>query len=439
MRAGLRRAFPYSVTRGNVFSWIVAEDLRDKGSQVTIRSEARKAFDLAAVCWETLVARRRATNGHADLVILDDAFPHLLSAFRIAEFNAYLDRFPRSEVHSSGGCFKEMGECRSFEAVRRDYAAVYPHLGDRVVKYHGMRRIEGRFGYAVFLSNVRYFLPVLRRNGIRFVFTLYPGGGFRLEQRESDDGLRRVFDDRGFGKVLVTQKITRDYLLDGRFVDPERVEFVYGAVLPAAALRGKELPKCRFREDKETFDICFVAFKYMRQGRDKGYDLFVETARRLARRSGHFRFHVVGPFDPTDVDVTELDGRILFHGRRATDFFPPFYAGMDIILSPNVPFVLHPGAFDGFPTAACAEAGLCGVAVFCSDVLCQNVRFRDREEIVIVPPDPGDIEETIWQYYSDPDALYRLSELGRNAFREAFDLSRQMEPRFRCLSECMAG
>jgi hypothetical protein len=111
---------------------------------------------------------------------------------------------------------------------------------------------------------------------------------------------------------------------------------------------------------------------------------------------------------------------------------------MDAILSPNVPFLLYPGAFDGFPTGACMEAGISGVAVFCSDVLKQNIRFRDREEIVIVPPDPDEIEETIWGYYRNPDALYRLSAQGMEAFRQAFDLSRQMEPRLRCISECLA-
>src|SRR3970282_285347 len=107
-----------------------------------------------------------------------------------------------------------------------------------------------------------------------------------------------------------------------------------------------------------------------------------------------------------------LGGQILFHGRKRTDFFPSFYSGMDIILSPNIPFVLHPGSFDGFPTGACMEAGICGVAVFCSDVLKQNIRFRDGEEIVVVPPDPAEIEETIWRYYRNPDALYRLSARG---------------------------
>lgn len=405
---------------------------------MSIRGETRKAIDLLSVCAENLRgwAWRRDRCGH--LVILDDAFPHLLSAFRVAEYNRYLERFPDSKVHTTGGAWKAIGGRRSFESVRRDYAGAYPHLGQRVMRFQRQRSIEGCRAYTVFLQNAHWFLPYLRKNRAPFAFTLYPGGGFRLEQENSDRSLREIFDDGGFRKVIVTQKISRDYLLDRGFVDREMVEFIYGCVLPTEPLTRGEHPKLRFRESKDTFDICFVAFKYMVQGKDKGYDLFIETARRLARRSECFRFHVVGPFDATDIDVGELGGRILFHGGKRTDFFPAFYAGMDAILSPNVPFVLYPGAFDGFPTGACMEAGISGVAVFCSDVLKQNIWFRDREEIVIVPPDPNEIEETIWGYYRNPDALYRLSAQGMEAFRQAFDLSRQMEPRLRCISECLA-
>ena len=42
---------------------------------------------------------------------------------------------------------------------------------------------------------------------------------------------------------------------------------------------------------------------------------------------------------------------------------------MDLIISPNVPFVLASGAFDGFPTACCMEAALSGTAMFVTDEL----------------------------------------------------------------------
>src|SRR3990170_9092520 len=147
----------------------------------------------------------------------------------------------------------------------------------------------------------------------------------------------------------------------------------------------------------------------MERGADKGYDVFVEAAKLISRAHEDAFFHVVGPFDETDVDISGLEGRITFYGTRPTEFFPSFYSRMDAIISPNAPFLLAPGAFDGFPTGGCIEAGSCGVAVFCTDPLEQNVAFEEDEEIVIVPRDAGAIGESVSWYHEHPEALRELS------------------------------
>src|SRR5687767_8432783 len=76
-----------------------------------------------------------ARRQHASLVILDDIFPHLLSAFRIAEFNAYLSRYPNSLAYSTGLAFPAVGEYRSFEEVRAEYLTAYPEFQGRVHPY----------------------------------------------------------------------------------------------------------------------------------------------------------------------------------------------------------------------------------------------------------------------------------------------------------------
>jgi glycosyltransferase involved in cell wall biosynthesis len=142
------------------------------------------------------------------------------------------------------------------------------------------------------------------------------------------------------------------------------------------------------------------------------------------------RFHVVGPMDSTDIDVSDFRNRIHFHGVQQTDFFPPFHAGMDLILTPNAPFVLYPGAFDGFPTGASIEAGLCGVPVFCTDILKQNIAFKDGEEIVIVSRDVEEICERISYYRHHYDELMEIGRHGQEAFRREFGLEVQMKKRF---------
>ncbi len=274
-------------------------------------------------------------------------------------------------------------------------------------------------------------------HSVPFVFTLYPGGGFQLDQDESDEKLRRVCSSPNFEKVIVTQKIIYEYLLDRKFCDPEKIEFIYGGVYPSSRLVGQKGVKNYYKRDKDTFDICFVAHKYMERGVDKGYDVFVEVAKLLSKTHEDIFFHVVGSFDETDIDVSGIRGRIKFYGTRPTKFFPAFYRRMDAILSPNVPFVLSPGAFDGFPTGACMEAGLGGVAVFCTDQLNQNVAFEDGEEIVIVPRDVETICATIDRYHQDPEALYELSTKGQKAFARVFDVEAQLEPRLRILSDLL--
>jgi glycosyltransferase involved in cell wall biosynthesis len=405
---------------------------------MSLRNEIRKVVCGGEAYVSVLMESLRARGEKRDCpIILDDNFPQLYSSFRIAEFNALMRHFPRARVHSSARIFRGLGEGRHFHEVRSEYATCYPDLRERVVPFHKRRNIGGSFAYLVFLGNAHWFLPTLEKFRVPFAFTLYPGGGFRLEQEESDRKLREVLSSSQLTKVIVTQKVTREYLLDRGDIDPARIDFVYGGVFPSDGPSTGDPGKRRYPEEKKTFDLCFVAFKYMRMGVDKGYDVFVAAARELSRTCPEIRFHVVGPFDASDIDVSGLEGRFRFYGSRNTDFFRRFYQEMDAILSPNVPHVLFPGAFDGFPTGACIEAGMSGVAVFATDPLRQNIHFRDGEDIVIVSRDPEEIASRVREYRDDPEALYRLSARGRESFRTVFNLRAQMEPRIRILSECM--
>jgi glycosyltransferase involved in cell wall biosynthesis len=368
----------------------------------------------------------------AGLVILDDIFPHLLSAFRIAEYNAYLSRYKNSMVYSSAVSFSALGDHRSFKEVRDEYLSYYPEFAGRTLPLRN-QRLKARVIYFVFLQGARNFMPILERSETPFVFTLYPGGGFKLNQPDSDEVLSKVCSMPNLAKIITTQKITHEYLLN--FLEPEKIEFIYGGVFPSDRLAIRDVPRKRYQKDKNRFDICFVAYKYMAKGLHKGYDVFIEVARQLCSLYNDIAFHVVGSFDESDIEVSDLQERIKFYGVRQTDFFPEFYASMDIILAPNVPFTIFPGSFDGFPTGSCIEAGLCGVAVFCADVLNQNIAFKGGEEIVIIPLNVNDICELIGKYYHDYDSLRQLARRGQEAFKVAFAIENQLERRFRILDK----
>jgi glycosyltransferase involved in cell wall biosynthesis len=374
-------------------------------------------------------------------VVIDDVFPHPLSPFRTAEYEAYLARWPESVVLTSGASLGALRDRRSVADLIEAYVTDRPELRGRVMRLSDPEATrcltDARLVSVMFLHNAFASLDLIHAYDVPFVFTLYPGGRFRLDDAASDEQLRAVCSSPNLRKVITTQKVARDYLAARRWCDPAKVEFVYGGVFPTDRLRDADAARSRYGVDKATFDVCFVAHKYMPRGSDKGYDVFIETAARLARAHQDIRFHVVGPFDASDVDIHGLEERITFHGTLTTDAFPAFYARMDVIVSPNAAFVLAPGAFDGFPTGACIEAGSCGVAVVCTDPLDQNVAFRDGEELVIVPRDAARIAERIGWLHDDADALRGLSERGQAAFLRVFDVDAQLAPRLRILSELL--
>ena len=346
-----------------------------------IRSDLEKSQ-----IWLEKIKSELEVSSHSqnyDLVILDDIFPLRLSAFRIAEYNYYLNTCPNSLVLSTATAFPLMLENRSLADVVHEYECFYPQFKGKVMEFDFNRLVKAKLIYTIFINNIFYFIDFIEKNHLPFVFTLYPGGGFHIEEEATNHKLTRVFASQNFRKVIVTQRNTYEYLIDKKFCTPKQIEFIYGCVVPSNKLTSNLYPKKYYKQNKFTFDICFVAYKYQKTGLHKGYDVFIEVAKNLASKHDDFHFHIVGGHEPTDIDVIVLENNITFYGQKTTDFFPDFYSGMDLILSPNRP-ALFPGAFDGFPTGACAEAALSGVALFCTDCLNLNVAFKDREEIVII-------------------------------------------------------
>jgi glycosyltransferase involved in cell wall biosynthesis len=388
-------------------------------------SHCSSALEHASVVAENLV-----TRNDKRLVIIDDFFPSLATTFRVTEINAILMHFQTAVVYS---------KCPDMNAFSR-YAASCPQLAKRVRRFHPLRRLKGSGAYVIFLNNIFGHVEFLEKARLPFVFELYPGGGFYLNEARSDARLERVVNSPMFRKVIVTQNITRDYLLRKKFCKSEEIEFIYGVVEASDVLSEAACRRVRYGADKRCLDICFVANKYMPRGVDKGYDRFIAFAHILRRRHPEVRFHVVGDFTEEDVEVTDLHDCITFYGHQFTPFFSGFYSRMDLIVSPNVPFLFAPGAFDGFPTGCCIEAALCGAAMFVSDELAMNEdRLKDGEEIVIIPCEPEQIAQLVEKYVADPERLARLAQNGQRAIRNLFAIDVQMTPRLRLLSDLLAG
>ncbi len=370
-----------------------------------------------------------------DLIVLDTIFPHPLSAFRFEEFFSYLKYFRNSIVLTTGEHLHFTKEIKNLNTIIHDFEIRYPKFKGRTrITTHFIDNHNARLAYLTFLNNIKVFIRTLEDWKIPFVFTLYPGGGFELNQERSDNELRRVFGSTMFRKVIVTQQITYEYLVKNDFCPKSKIEFIYGGIVPLATInKSKYYKKLSYGLHKDRLDICFVANKYMAKGIDKGYDVFLEVAQKLVKLHNNIFFHVVGNFDESDLPIAGLETKISFYGFQISDWFNRFYSDKDLILSPNIPFTLSAGSFDGFPTGCCVEAGLRKVAIFCTDELKLNTHLLNDKEIVIIPHNSDNIVHIIESFYKDPTTLRDIGERGALKLQRIFSYNNQVKPRINLL------
>lgn len=370
-----------------------------------------------------------------DLFIYDDIFPHPISGFRYQEFKTLLNNFKKSKIFV---------EPLSYPALRTDVKNHKIHIAELTAKYPGLKNkflqekkvvnINTKLFYCVFLTNIFHNLEWLEKHKIPFVFTLYPGGGFQVEELISDQKLQRVLASPQFRKVIVTQLFTKEYLIKNNFCEENRIEYVFGCVVPQLSLKTNVSFEKKY-PTKETFDIVFCAAKYMPRGLDKGYDVFVALAHNLIKKYDFVHFHVIGGFDKEEIDVTLLNRRINFYGYQKFDDLAAIYQQMDVIVSPNKPFLYGKGAFDGFPLGTVIEAALNYVVAIVTDRLNQNTVFDNGKEIIITDGEVSSIEEEIINLIENPEKLIEISQKGRNKFLEIYSNDYQMIPRIKVLSE----
>ena len=385
-------------------------------------------------------------GGANDIIIYDDVFPHPLSGFRMQEYTSILESFDNSQIISYDASHELLGGdkkqlVREYKLARPDIAGkirLFPYDEDNVFP-SALENISAKLFYTVFLQNICLVLDCVENRHIPFVFTLYPGGEFFLNDAASDEKLKRVLSSDYFRGVIVTQQNAYDYLLEKRFCRKEDIHLIFGVVTPEENLRADGKPdKIFFADGKPALDICFAAHKYTGRGQDKGYDTFIRAAEILCGIHDNIRFHVVGGFDEKVINTAGIAGRIEFYGTRTQEWLRGFFENMDIIVSPNIPYVLSQGAFDGFPTASCTDAALSKAAVFCTDELGLNRgRFKDGEEIVIIKPDADYIASCVDYYIRRPELLKELCEAGCRRARELYGYEAQVAPRIAILRKIL--
>ena len=359
------------------------------------------------------------SNEKNTLIIFDDIFPSIYSPFRYEEYIEYLQNLENVYIFTTGKSLKAVNENRSILEVIKEFEENNPRYKGRVFELNEKNKkilegLKNKIAILTFLANVRENMEIIEKYKIPFVFTLYPGGGFVLNDQNCDLELKRICSSKYFRKVIVTQKNVYKYLIRKKICNKRQIEFIYGVVTPSEILKENNTNKRYYKYNKDTLDLCFVAHKYTQKGIDKGYDIFIEVAKKLSEKYSNINYHIIGGFDEKDIDVSILKNKIKFYGIKDSKWLKDFYANMDIIVSPNRPFKLGKGTFDGFPTGSCTEAMINGVMLLCTDELKLNVKFKNNKDLIIIKPDVNDIRRTIENLYKNPKKITKIAERGKN-------------------------
>jgi glycosyltransferase involved in cell wall biosynthesis len=380
---------------------------------------------------------------NCELAIIDPTFPQKNpKGFRNIEINELLKKVKKSASftmypmkpdpqawfsHGYGMIKKE------FKENKKKYLKKYPENKKKIFLLKKNEKYNFKLAYSFFLAETFTLLRFYEKNKIPFVFTLYPGGAFGLNFKKSDKMLEKVFQSKYFKGVIVTQKITEKYLLEKNLCPVKKMFYIEGGWVQFK--KNEIFKKKLYKKNKNTFDICFVAYKYSNKGVDKGYDLFIKTAKILCKKTKNIMFHVIGNFNPEDINITKIKKRIKFYGLKEPIFLRKFYKNMDILLSPNRPFKLFKGNFDGFPLGI--DSLFCGVCGFVSDELKMNTCFTNKKNIILIPLEPELISNKIMFYYKNLNKLYNISKEGQKLTQRIYDPKYQTKKRLEFLKKIL--
>lgn len=372
-----------------------------------------------------------------DLIIIDNIFPNSLSPFSYEEITNYLYNIEKSVALCTYLYTASLND-ETLRTGLKKYKQANPKIAHKVSMFTKEKalRLNSKLMYFIFKSTTMYYYDLLKEKKSNFIFELYPGGGFFFNDSQCDADLRKIMKLKGFKKVIVTQEPVRQYLLDKKLCKKNQIEMIFGVVMDNKAISKKSNNKSFYGKNKETCDIVFMAHKYHSIGKDKGYDLFIETAKCLYKKYKNIRFHVVGNFDKNVINIEEIKNNIQFYGPLEKDCFDNFFSDKDMIISPNRPGILANGAFDGFPTASCTEAGIREVVMLCTDPFNMHENYYKPDvDIVIIKDEVEDIVKKVEMLYNHPEKIEQIAKKSRKKIIDLYSYNSQIKPRLNLINK----
>lgn len=364
-----------------------------------------------------------------DLIIFDDVFPFPYSDWRVREFMAYLDFFERAEVNSGKLTHKGIEVYKGFENDCKQLKSINTKAFERIFPLTRATSFNAKLAYCIFLNNVHSFFPFFKKYELPFAFTLYPGGGFRMNDPKIEKRLKKIFRSKLFRHVFVNMPFVKTYLIEKLNVPVSKITYIYGTPIMVKNIEG-----AAFQKNVEKIRVIFAAHKYSKGGVDKGFDLFCETA-HFFQSNTSLEFIVIGNFSQEDQVVPVKN--IIYYGELLPDQLFETFTRCHIVLSPNRYSVLGNGSFDGFPTASVVHAASAGCLMMMTDYFnaSSELGLEDGSDFIKIEPDVQNIIEKIEHFLENKSKIAAIAENGRIKILNLYNEKQQLRQRLDVLEK----
>lgn len=362
-------------------------------------------------------------NVNADLIVFDDVFPNPLSDWRLNELLYYLENITNTVIVSGYGSTK-----LNTKTSYSDYFNInYPQHKNKLIEFNIYHKYNAKLGYCLFYNNLKLAFTFFEKFNIPFVFTLYPGGGFRFYDNEIEKTLERYFSSVLFKHVIVNMPHVYQYLIGKFNLKPSQITLIYGVPIELPTIQKRVLTNGKIK-------VLFSSHKYTPFGLDKGFDIFNRVAKCL-EKDGRFSFSVLGGF--TEKDLVVKTNNIVFIPELVNNALGEEMQNYDIILSPNRSHILHLGAFDGFPTGSVMHAANSGCLMMITDDWdnSEAIGLIDNIDFIRISTNVSEIINKLKLLANDRAMLNFIANNGKNKINKLIDSSTQLNRRGIILSK----
>ena len=147
-----------------------------------------------------------------NVVIYDDFFPNPVTGFRLDEFTYLLNCIDSSKIIIDSEASNRSENLKEFFVKQGQGISK-----NRIAFASRINNINAKIVYIIFYFNVMKIFKFLEVFHIRYIVTLYPGGGFVINDDNVDKNLKRILGTELCRAVIVNQRFTRQYLLEKKF------------------------------------------------------------------------------------------------------------------------------------------------------------------------------------------------------------------------------